>query len=68
VKRAEGDVALEGVEVMEVKTQGPSEPNEHYAATLKFYEAMGFIPVEEIFGLWPDLPALILVKPLKVSR
>jgi ribosomal protein S18 acetylase RimI-like enzyme len=64
VERVEADLTLEGVEVLEVKTQGPSEPDENYAATLKFYLAIGFIPLEEIFGLWPRLPCLILVKPL----
>ena len=65
VRQVEADVALEGFEVLEVKTQGPSEPDENYAATLKFYEAVGFIPLEEIHGLWPNLPCLILVKFLQ---
>jgi ribosomal protein S18 acetylase RimI-like enzyme len=68
VTRVEADVLLDGVDVLEVKTQGPSEPDENYAATLKFYEALGFIPLEEIFGLWPTVPCLILVKPLRDAQ
>ncbi|MFL6178725.1 MAG: GNAT family N-acetyltransferase [Actinomycetes bacterium] len=67
VRQVEADLVLEGVEVLEVKTQGPSEPNESYATTLKFYQALGFIPLEEIYGLWPTLPCLILVKFLQTA-
>ncbi|HEX5017662.1 MAG TPA: GNAT family N-acetyltransferase [Actinomycetes bacterium] len=64
VDAAESDLRADGVEVLQVKTQGPSMPDEGYANTTRFYEAMGFIPMEEIIGLWPSNPCLILVKPL----
>lgn len=54
-----------GCSLLHVKTLGPSEPDESYAATRRFYEATGFMPLEEIPGLWgPENPCLLLVKPL----
>ena len=64
VDTATDDLRADGVELLEVKTQGPSMPDENYAGTTRFYEAMGFIPMEELIGLWPSNPCLILVKPL----
>ena len=50
--------------LLEVKTLGPSNPDEGYRMTRAFYEAMGFLPIEEI-NLWgPDQPCLIMVKVL----
>jgi ribosomal protein S18 acetylase RimI-like enzyme len=60
----EADMAAAGVRVLQVKTQGPSRPDEGYDKTLRFYLAMGYIPLEEIHGLWAENPCLILVKPL----
>ncbi|MEZ4522301.1 MAG: GNAT family N-acetyltransferase [Thermomicrobiales bacterium] len=53
-----------GYRLLEVKTLGPSDTDRNYAATRCFYEAMGFLPVEEIDGLWPGNPCLIMVKVL----
>ncbi len=58
----------QGVRLMQVKTLGPSRPSEHYQRTRCFYEALGFIPLEEITNLWPGNPCLILVKALPCSR
>lgn len=55
-----------GSALLEVKTLGPSHPDPNYARTRRFYEAMGFLPVEEIDGLWPGNPCLIMVKVLDV--
>lgn len=63
-QRFEADMRADGVRVLEVKTLGPSDPDEHYARTLAFYLAQGFQPLEELRGLWPGEPTLILVKPL----
>jgi ribosomal protein S18 acetylase RimI-like enzyme len=60
----EHDMRADGVRLLEVKTQGPSRPDEHYAATLEFYTALGYEPLEEIHDYWPDNPCLILVKVL----
>lgn len=61
---AEADLRADGVRLLEVKTLGPSFPSEPYARTRRFYSAMGFLPVEELDGLWPGNPCLVLVKPL----
>jgi len=60
----ERDMASDGVRLLEVKTQGPSRPDENYATTLAFYLAMGYEPLDEILDYWPENPCLILVKVL----
>jgi GNAT superfamily N-acetyltransferase len=60
----ERDLVAEGVRLLQVKTLGPSDPDEGYQRTRQFYSAMGFEPLEEITGLWPGNPCLIMVKPL----
>ena len=64
VQRFEEDMHDDGVRVVEVKTQGPSRQDENYALTLAFYLAIGYQPLEELHGYWPENPCLILVKPL----
>lgn len=52
-------------QLLSVKTLGPSHPNPGgYRATLQFYREMGFLPVEELQGVWDDIPCLLLVKVL----
>jgi GNAT superfamily N-acetyltransferase len=53
-----------GVEYLQVKTLGPSDPDAGYGRTRSFYMARGFVPLEEIHGLWERNPCLLLVKPL----
>ena len=54
-----------GVEYLQVKTLGPSNPDENYAKTRDFYLAMGFQPLEEFSQIWDENnPCLILVKRL----
>jgi GNAT superfamily N-acetyltransferase len=54
-----------GVEYLQVKTLGSSHPSRGYAATRRFYDALGFRPLEEIHGLWAEgNPCLLLVKRL----
>jgi len=53
-----------GVKFLQVKTMGPSKPSREYAQTLKFYERVGFTRLEELHGVWPGIPCLILVKSL----
>jgi GNAT superfamily N-acetyltransferase len=64
VAAVERDLARDGVRLLQVKTLGPSDPDAGYRQTLLFYPAMGFEPLEEITGLWPDNPSLIMVKTL----
>jgi GNAT superfamily N-acetyltransferase len=54
-----------GFEYLQVKTLGPSDDDEGYARTRAFYEARGFVPLEEIHGLWENNPCLLLVKALR---
>jgi coenzyme F420-0:L-glutamate ligase/coenzyme F420-1:gamma-L-glutamate ligase len=49
-----------------VKTLGPSRPDPGYDATRTFYEAVGFVALEELHGLWDEgNPTLILVKDVR---
>jgi GNAT superfamily N-acetyltransferase len=60
----ETDLASKSVEFLQVKTLGPSYPSVEYEKSRLFYEAMGFRALEEIEGLWPGNPCLIMVKSL----
>ncbi|MGB8859349.1 MAG: GNAT family N-acetyltransferase [Ilumatobacteraceae bacterium] len=54
----------EGLRLAQVKTLGPSHPDEGYARTRRFYESLGYLQLEELHDLWPENPALVMVKPL----
>jgi GNAT superfamily N-acetyltransferase len=55
--------------LLHTKTLGPSHPDSNYAATRKFWAAMGFLPTEETTLFWgEDNPCLILVKPLLTEQ
>lgn len=60
----EDDLIADGVELLQVKTLGPSHPDVGYSRTRQFYTSVGFRPLEEVQGLWPDDPCLIMVKGL----
>ncbi|MEO8105807.1 MAG: GNAT family N-acetyltransferase [Actinomycetes bacterium] len=64
VEAFEADLLGQQFRILQVKTLGPSRPDENYRQTTDFYLAMGFIPLEEFPELWPENPCLILVKPL----
>jgi GNAT superfamily N-acetyltransferase len=65
LRAAEDYLRARGVEYLQVKTLGPSRPSERYERTRRFYEARGFVPLEELRGVWDDdNPCLILVKRL----
>ena len=68
VKTLEADLIADGVEFLQVKTLGPSLPDAGYDKTRQFYTRMGFRPLEEITGLWPGNPCLIMVKTLPHDR
>lgn len=53
-----------GVKYLQVKTMGPSKANDEYTRTLHFYLRCGFARLEELHGLWPGMPCLVLVKKL----
>lgn len=63
MERAEAYAKGLGIEYLQVKTLGPSNPDENYANTRSFYMAMGFRPLEEFAQIWGSQnPCLILVK------
>jgi GNAT superfamily N-acetyltransferase len=61
---AEDYLRARGVEYLQVKTLGSSHADEGYERTRLFYEACGFVPLEEIHGLWESNPCLLMVKRL----
>ena len=64
VLAAESRSRERGVKFLMVKTVGPSCPNGGYRGTRRFYEALGFHPLEELHGVWPDNPCLLMLKSL----
>jgi ribosomal protein S18 acetylase RimI-like enzyme len=63
--RVGADLRADGVKLLQVKTYGPSGDSIEYERTRFFYEAVGFLPLEERTDIWgPGNPCLILVKPL----
>jgi GNAT superfamily N-acetyltransferase len=68
VAALEADLVRQGVEFLQVKTQGPGRPDAGYEKTRQFYSGVGFRPLEEIHGLWPDIPCLIMIKSLRHSQ
>jgi ribosomal protein S18 acetylase RimI-like enzyme len=65
LRRAQEALRQRGVEYLQVKTLGPSHPDEGYARTRAFYRAQGFRPLEEFRELWgKDNPCLLMVKTI----
>lgn len=67
VAALQDDLLADGVELLQVKVLGPSQPDAGYEQTRQFYARMGFQPLEEILDLWPGNPCLIMVKILGPS-
>ncbi len=60
---AEGMLAADGVEFLQVKTLAPSKPDDGYDKTRAFYLAYGFRPLQEFRDLWgAENPALQMIK------
>ena len=61
------EVALpDEVSLLQVKTLGPSHPDPFYRRTRAFYEAQGFVPLEETTAFWGEAnPTLVMVKALR---
>jgi GNAT superfamily N-acetyltransferase len=54
-----------GIQFLTVKTLWASNDDPNYAQTRRFYEAVGFIPIEEFPTLWgPENPCLFMLRPL----
>jgi GNAT superfamily N-acetyltransferase len=66
---AEGLLAADGVEFLQVKTLAPSRPDEGYERTRAFYLASGFRPLEAFPDLWDaENPALQMIKVIPGGR
>lgn len=62
---AEAHAIQGGARFLTVKTLSADRPDPHYAATRRFYEAIGFFPIEVFPELWgPRIPCLLMLKPL----
>ena len=62
---AERFCASRGLAFLTVKTLAPSHPSPHYAATRRFYEALGFVPIEVLPTLWGAAnPCLLMLRSL----
>jgi GNAT superfamily N-acetyltransferase len=58
----------QGARFLTVKTLSRSKPDPNYAATRLFYEAMGFVPIEEFPMLWnSENPCLLMLRRLVSS-
>jgi GNAT superfamily N-acetyltransferase len=65
IDRAIDNLRRDGVELLQVKTFGPSGDSGEYQRTRAFYAALGFLPLEERTDIWgPENPCLISVKLL----
>ena len=63
---AEGTLAADGVEFLQVKTLAPSKPDAGYVKTRAFYLAYGFRALEEFQDLWgAENPALQMIKVVR---
>lgn len=66
VEEAESWCRARGIRFLHVKTLGPSRSDPGYDATRRFYEALGFVALEELHGLWDEEnPTLVLVKDVR---
>src|SRR5207248_4917984 len=54
VEAAESWCRAHRISYLHVKTLGPSAESRGYDATRAFYEAVGFIALEELHGYWDD--------------
>jgi ribosomal protein S18 acetylase RimI-like enzyme len=63
IEAAESSLRVAGVEYLQVKTLSAASPDEGYARTRAFYQALGFRVLEELADLWDARnPAVLLVK------
>ncbi len=64
-RHAEAMLKPRGVRFMTVKTVHRADDDPIYGATCRFYEAIGFLPLEVFPTLWHERnPCLLMVKPL----
>ena len=64
-KHVEDWLFSQGAKTLQVKTLADSHPSPYYAQTRKFYESVGYLPIEVFPTLWKvGLPVLLLMKIL----
>ena len=65
IEHSQAWLRRQGARFLQVKTVASTSASAEYAETRKFYEAMGFTPLEVFPELWdPWNPALQMVKSL----
>ena len=65
LERAEAYLRHQGIEYFQVKTLSAVHPDQGYAKTRAFYQAMGFCPLEEFPDFWDaENPCLMMIKKL----
>jgi ribosomal protein S18 acetylase RimI-like enzyme len=65
VAAAETYACAQGFEYLQVKTLGPSHPDQGYIKTRQFYQALGYRPLDEFTKIWDENnPCLVMVKML----
>jgi GNAT superfamily N-acetyltransferase len=65
IEAAAAQVRANDTRLLQVKTLGPSHASVNYARTRCFYEALGFIALEETTAFWgEENPCLVMVKVL----
>jgi ribosomal protein S18 acetylase RimI-like enzyme len=65
----EADLVAGGIRYLIVKTLSDKSRNAPYLLTRRFYESVGFEPIDELPELWgPDNPCLLMLKPLQTGR
>jgi ribosomal protein S18 acetylase RimI-like enzyme len=63
VAAAEAYLQAQGVRFLQVKTLSARHPDAGYAKTRAFYQAVGFVPLEEFSDLWGEQnPCLQMIK------
>jgi GNAT superfamily N-acetyltransferase len=68
-RRAQEWLKCQGARTPQVKTLAQLHPSPEYAQTRKFYESVGYLPIEVFPALWgADLPVLQLVKVLDLDN
>lgn len=66
LEAVEAWLGRDGVRVLQVKTLSPARASAAYDATRRYYETMGFIPIEEFPTLWGERnPCLMMAKVLR---
>jgi len=66
VNKAISEAKVAAIDFVQVKTLDDSHPDEGYKRTRRFYESLGFKPLERFPTLWDeDNPCLLYVKGLQ---